>query len=255
MKEETGAGVADSLLEGRSSRTSDESEILQELPYGTQTKKSWWARRSGFWKFVIICVGVVGFDLCVRATIFVAQKISSSHQYANSAALSNVEGFKTRIGDCYCGHSIAEAKSLGCSYDALAIAWTPPECTDQELTDEFNHAGPGPNGNWAYYADRNGTLPLTGYDVSMFSDTNNYFYATHEWHLVHCNFSWRKLFRSQWTGVIMDREKLSLEHIAHCGMLEGPKYHHLELQAIRTQLRNSLLEGFEGDGNDIKHVE
>jgi len=39
----------------------------------------------------------------------------------------------------------------------------------------------------------------------------------------------------------MDREKLSLEHIAHCGMLEGPKYHHLELQAIRTQVSDEFF--------------
>ncbi|KAH8819352.1 hypothetical protein F5884DRAFT_760320 [Xylogone sp. PMI_703] len=246
MKEETGSSASESLLEGRSSHTSDESEILKELGYDRK-KKSWWARRSGFWKFVIICIGIASFDLCLRATIFLVQKVSSSDAYADSARLTNVEKFKTRTGDCYCGHSIVEAKALGCSYDALAIAWTPPECTDRELTDEFMHAGPGPDGRWAYYADRNGTIPLTDYEVSMFSDTNNFFYASHEWHLVHCNFSWRKLFRSQMNGVVMDKQKLSLEHISHCGMLEGPKYHHLALDAIATRLRNSLLPGFGSD--------
>jgi hypothetical protein len=240
-------------LEGGSSRTSDESRSLEDMPYETPERQSLWARRSGFWKFVIICVAVVGLDLCIRATIFLVQRSTSFSNSNDSKTITNVERFKTRMGDCYCGHSIAEAKSLGCSYDALAIAWTPPECTDLELTEEFNNAGRGPNGRWAYYADRNGTIPLTDYEVSMMSDTNNYFYATHEWHLVHCNFSWRKLFRSQMNGVIMDREKLSLEHISHCGMLEGPKYHHLQLDTIATQLRNSLLVGFEGDG--LKHVD
>jgi hypothetical protein len=249
----TGAKASDSLLEGGSSRTSDESKTLEDMPYETRERKSWWGRRSAFWKFVIICVAVVSLDLCIRATIFLVQRSTSLSNSIDSKTITHVERFKTRMGDCYCGHSIAEAKSLGCSYDALAIAWTPPECTDQELTEEFNNAGRGPNGRWAYYADRNGTIPMTDYEVSMMSDTNNYFYATHEWHLVHCNFSWRKLFRSQMNGVIMDREKLSLEHISHCGMLEGPKYHHLQLDTIATQLRNSLLEGFEGDG--LKHVD
>lgn len=244
---ETEGRASESLLGGRSSHTSDESELEENLVYEKQERKSWWARRSGFWKFVTICAGIVSFDLCVRAAIFLVQTTARSHDNANSGTLSNIEAFKTKIGDCYCGHSIAEAKSLGCNYDPLAITWTPPECTDEELTEEFNHAGPGPNGSWSYYADRNGTMPLTEHEVSMLSDTNKYFYADHRWHLVHCNFSWRKLFRSQMTGVIMDRQKNSLEHIAHCGMLEGPKYHHLPLDVIATQLRNSLLLGFEGD--------
>lgn len=163
-------------------------------------------------------------------------RISSHDPYADSATISNVERFKTIMGNCYCGHSVAEAISLGCSYDPLAIAWSPPQCTDKELTDEFNHAGPGPDGKWAYYADPNGTLPLTEIDVAMLADTKRYFYATHEWHLVHCNYSWRKLYRSQMTGVIMDKDKLPYDHIIHCGMLEGPKYHHLVLQEIRTKV-------------------
>ncbi|KAL3424519.1 hypothetical protein PVAG01_03800 [Phlyctema vagabunda] len=247
MKYETGTKDSESSSDRRSSHTSDESELLEESVYHSRERRSWWARRSSFWKFVIICIGFVAFDFCVRATIFFAHKIFSPH-YSSNGSISNVKKFKTRIGDCYCGHSIAEAKSLGCSYDALAIAWTPPECTDQELTDDFNHAGPGLDGSWIYFADRNGTLPLTAYEVSMMADTNEFFYTSHEWHLVHCNYTWRKLFRSQMNGVIMDREKLSLEHISHCGMLEGPKYHHLKLDTIATQLRNSLLQGFEGDG-------
>lgn len=51
---------------------------------------------------------------------------------------------------CSCGKSVAEAIANGCKYDLLASAWLPEQCRDDELTAEFNKAGPGPNGEWTY---------------------------------------------------------------------------------------------------------
>lgn len=55
---------------------------------------------------------------------------------------------------CDCGASIAEPKSLGRKYDTLSVSWLPPQCRDDALAEEFNHAGP--DGEWHYWADRTG---------------------------------------------------------------------------------------------------
>ena len=224
-----------------SSSTTDEDFTYEKDDFSNPSKRqSWWARRSRFWKTVIFCLAVASVDFLIRGSMLLHQHLKNSS--------TTTEIFTTKVGDCYCGHSVAEAKSLGCTYDALAIYWAPPECRDDELTAEFNRAGPGPNGEWPYFADDMATIPLTDEEVSLLADTDMGFYTIHEWHLVHCNYSWRKLFRAQQTGVVMDREKNSLEHIAHCGMLEGPKYHNLTLNSLATGVTNSLKKG----GGDIE---
>lgn len=231
---ESGAGESHDPLLEEGSVTSDDiacDELLREH----RKRQSWWSRRSAFWKVTIICVSLALVDVCVRTALLLrSQRVHSATTY---------DLYNTKIGDCYCGHSIAEAKELGCVYDALAITWSPPHCYDKELTEEFNRAGPGPNGEWPYYADDEAKIPLTLEEVALLADTDRGFYTVHAWHLVHCNFSWRKLFRAQTTGVIMDKDKNSLEHIAHCGMLEGPKYHNLTLNSLATAVRNSLHGG------------
>lgn len=61
---------------------------------------------------------------------------------------------------CDCGKTIEEAQRRECKYDALATAWLPSYCRDDELTAEFERAGPGPDGAWNYFADEAGKLPL-----------------------------------------------------------------------------------------------
>jgi hypothetical protein len=47
-------------------------------------------------------------------------------------------------------------------------------------------------------------------------DTMDYWYSTHEWHVMHCNFTWRKRFRMKKTGIRMENSD-SIGHIRHCG--------------------------------------
>ena len=47
---------------------------------------------------------------------------------------------------CDCGESVAEAISRGCRFDGLAMVWLPEHCRDDELAEEFNTMGDGPNG-------------------------------------------------------------------------------------------------------------
>ncbi|MCJ1444131.1 MAG: hypothetical protein MMC23_004632 [Stictis urceolatum] len=123
------------------------------------------------------------------------------------------------LNECDCGKSIAEARSMGCVYDSLAAAWLPRECRDDELTAEFDSAGPGPNGEWPYFADAEGKRPITVEQVAAMGDTFDFWYSTKEWHVVHCNFYWQKRFRMRQTGTIMERRNDHIAHVKHCGMV------------------------------------
>jgi hypothetical protein len=110
--------------------------------------------------------------------------------------------------------------SKGCIFDALASAWLPPDYRDDELTAEFNRSGPGIDGSWPYWADPNGTIPLTTADLAQLGGTNTLWYSTREWHLVHCNFYWRKQLRaSQNSRPLIETRYNGIGHITHCGGL------------------------------------
>jgi hypothetical protein len=106
--------------------------------------------------------------------------------------------------------------SMGCQYDALAAAWLPPHCRDDELTAEFNSIGDGPNGTWLYYSDPQASSILSLEQVAMLADEHKYFYASRRWHIAHCGFNWEKLRRSSVTGVQIERRYSGRRHVMHC---------------------------------------
>ena len=120
---------------------------------------------------------------------------------------------------CTCGTTIPEALSLNCEYDTLAAAWLPPHCRDAELTSQFDGAGPGPEGEWSYFADKAGTKPLTTDEVAALGGTETKFWASRRWHVAHCLFYWRKFWRMRETGVVMEERFDGLEHVGHCSRL------------------------------------
>jgi hypothetical protein len=84
---------------------------------------------------------------------------------------------------CDCGSSVAEAISLGCKYDSLAAAWLPGHCRDDELTAEFETKGPGPNGSWIYWADRDHKIEVSLEEIAaMGDDPSQHFRMSWEWH-------------------------------------------------------------------------
>ena len=118
---------------------------------------------------------------------------------------------------CSCGGStVAEALSRGCIFTELAIAWLPPHCIDFELAEEFGRSGPGPEGEWEYWADANRTVPLSNAELAMLGENDGLFWTTQDWHITHCTFNWRKQYRQRQTGVTMERRSSGLEHIDHC---------------------------------------
>ena len=120
---------------------------------------------------------------------------------------------------CDCGPTIRTALSKHCIYDSLATAWLPPHCRDDELTAEFDRAGPGPGGAWSYFADENGTVALDRAQVAALGEVGRSFWARRDWHVAHCLFYWEKYVRMRWTGVVMERRFDRAAHVRHCRRL------------------------------------
>jgi len=106
---------------------------------------------------------------------------------------------------------------MGCKYDTLAACWLPDACRDDELSQEFDAAAP--NGTWTYFANQGATRTLTLEELSDLPDGNNCFWVPQRWHLLHCTFYWKKLYRQRSTGVTMEKHYDGLGHINHCEML------------------------------------
>jgi hypothetical protein len=123
---------------------------------------------------------------------------------------------ETARNDCDRGSSITEAKSMDWIFDALASAWLPLECRDDELTAEFNRSGHGPDGSWPYYADPNGTIPITTADMALMGGTRKFWYSTKEWHVAHCNFTGARKFRMKKTGRLVEKRDDQMGHNIYC---------------------------------------
>ncbi|KAI1158666.1 hypothetical protein F5B18DRAFT_640225 [Nemania serpens] len=144
------------------------------------------------------------------------------------------------LNDCYCGVTIDEAKSLNCIYDALSTAWLPPYCRDDELTEDFDRAGPGANGSWEYFADSNGTVLLSLHEVGLLGETGGTFWVSRDWHIAHCLFYWQKYYRMRTTNVIMEKRFDSLHHIRHCtGLTRNPVPHGFFLIEVPVQMNST----------------
>ena len=125
-------------------------------------------------------------------------------------------GRQRLFGDCDCGSSIAEAKSRGCVWDALAGAWLPARCRDEELTSQFEMRGAN-GGGWTYYADESRTTQLSPTEVSLLVDgPNTTYWVTADWHVEHCLFYWKKKYRRGRTKKLLEARFDNLNHVEHC---------------------------------------
>ncbi|KAL2881003.1 hypothetical protein SGCOL_003658 [Colletotrichum sp. CLE4] len=139
---------------------------------------------------------------------------------------------------CNFGETIAEARANGCVYDSLAAAWLPPHCRSPELTAEFESLGPNEpdttGSTWGYWHDKNQTHPMTLEEVSQLPEAARHgqharFFTTHQWHLVHCVFYWRKMWEAARCSrgvsgascgkdgvLVIEKRYDTLMHINHC---------------------------------------
>ncbi|KAI1077544.1 hypothetical protein F5B20DRAFT_551861 [Whalleya microplaca] len=173
-------------------------------------------------RIVLVLLSAWGvISLYNTAAHYVAQSHNPSERFAAPVYPS-----------CSCGGmTVAEAKRRGCVFTPLSISWLPPHCVDMELSDDFDKQGPGPNGEWDYWSDVNKTRRLTREEVGELADHNGMFYATHDWHLMHCVYTWMKHYRSKWTGVTIERRSNGLDHIGHCKEVLKVRS---DLEAIKT---------------------
>ncbi|RDA95408.1 hypothetical protein CP533_3436 [Ophiocordyceps camponoti-saundersi (nom. inval.)] len=144
---------------------------------------------------------------------------------------------------CHCGNTIKEALARGCVYDTMATAWLPPYCRDEKLTAEFDKSGPGPNGQWSYFADKAGIEPLTTSQMAGLGETGGSFWASRDWHIVHCLFYWQKYVRMRETGVVMEERFDSLDHVKHCSrLIRNPIPDHFFLIEVPVRMNSSMDE-------------
>ncbi|KXS94185.1 hypothetical protein AC578_3332 [Pseudocercospora eumusae] len=103
--------------------------------------------------------------------------------------------------------------------------WVQPACYDEELDHEFSHSGPGPAGQWTYYVEdeQDNRVALSASDISTLSQPLVSIWYSHERHIAHCVFQWRKLLQQQQQQQQSISSSLSVElqahrerHIAHC---------------------------------------
>ncbi|GAB1199700.1 hypothetical protein APSETT444_009057 [Aspergillus pseudonomiae] len=120
---------------------------------------------------------------------------------------------------CNCGETVEEAIANNCRYDSIAAAWLPPACRNDELLEQFETSGPNSDGSWMYYADKNKTRVLSLEEVSMLPKTGSHFFTTHQWHLVHCAYYWKKMFLAAEMGTVIEARYNNLAHINHCEMM------------------------------------
>ncbi|KAK1710292.1 uncharacterized protein BDZ83DRAFT_540702, partial [Colletotrichum acutatum] len=125
------------------------------------------------------------------------------------------------IASCDCGNSTTEAVTLGCKYDSLAAAWLPEHCRDDELTAEFERSGPGPDGQWTYWADTAHTQEISVEEIAKMADNQEElrFHMSGHWHVLHCIFYWRKEYRARFNGKMVEPRSDNEKHIKHCGKI------------------------------------
>ncbi|KAB8238203.1 uncharacterized protein BDW43DRAFT_306889 [Aspergillus alliaceus] len=156
----------------------------------------------------------------IETVIIIAAQVAVP--YAEMAQITSTEHLllqSLRPITCNCGETVSEAIANGCRYDSLAAAWLSPACRNDELIGHFEHAGPNPDGSWLYYADKNKTQVLSLEEVSMLPETGGHFFTTHQWHLVHCAYYWKKMFLAIEKGTIIEHRYNNLAHLEHCEMM------------------------------------
>ncbi|KAI0394595.1 hypothetical protein F5Y17DRAFT_466210 [Xylariaceae sp. FL0594] len=179
---------------------------------------------------VVILLATWGI-IALFLAIFNAAFIPWRQETSRPSDVYRPETLPKDLNRCLCGHTQEEAHSLGCIYDSMAAAWLPTACRDDDLTAKFDRAGPGPDGQWSYYHDEEGTrLITTKAEIADLGPKGGSFWASQEWHAAHCAFYWQKYKRMGATGAVMEERFDTLHHVEHCGKLvlqPRPEYFYL----------------------------
>ncbi|RYP34932.1 hypothetical protein DL766_002740 [Monosporascus sp. MC13-8B] len=85
-----------------------------------------------------------------------------------------------------CGDTVEVAKARGCKFDWTVNSWVPPMCVSDELTEAFVHSR-----EWLVYEDEERTkrIPIE----SVLTGTHENMWVDWGYHVVHCEFAFKKL--------------------------------------------------------------
>ncbi|OAP55469.1 hypothetical protein AYL99_10442 [Fonsecaea erecta] len=113
-----------------------------------------------------------------------------------------------------CGHSVAEARDKGCTFDPLTVAWLPAECP-RDGADEFVAAA---NPSWRYWHDRQ--MEITGgYDNLSSIGGDGVYWTTTAEHWTHCVFMLWRVHAALARGRRVDWMTANQTHSHHCLMM------------------------------------
>lgn len=161
-------------------------------------------------------------------------------------AFESIEAsLKTARPNCWCGSTDAEAMAMGCRYDQIAVDWLPEYCIDNDLVAEFDASGPDANGSWPYFepitmfGSENETdfVRIDNAEIDSFAREGRGYYATREWHVLHCMFTWRKQFRARFQAEKVEPWNNHEGHIKHCSeyIISAVKWR-LEADVVETHI-------------------
>ncbi|OJZ81697.1 hypothetical protein ASPFODRAFT_65093 [Aspergillus luchuensis CBS 106.47] len=147
-------------------------------------------------------------------TFAIPSSLSSSSSSPSPTSPFFPKSTPHKITELQCGTSPAEARSVGCVLDLLAMSWVRPACYDKEFTEEFLAER-----NWTWT-----TNPWGKHHLSMF-----------EYHVTHCAFMWRRMARAVHAGNLdlLDSYTAAYGHIEHwhnTKKQEGLYADHMEME-------------------------
>jgi hypothetical protein len=167
-----------------------ESLLVGSTSFSIMKQARWSAKQNR--PYIISAILMVAMSICV---------IIIYHTFP-----LREERLRGTFGEC--GTSPAEARSLGCQFDAMSFSWLPSGCYDAELVDDFLALR-----DWEWFYDAAGQHAIPKEEVLKGELTD--LIVTREYHLFHCTYQWRKMHRGMVKGVI-DSYIANYEHTAHC---------------------------------------
>lgn len=186
----------------RTALTESKAEIQEPISAPHAPRRAYRITKILMQSFVVLLAIYGSVAVTMDANRFVRQHLERKYRSSNEV--------------CDCGKSIEEAQAMGCTYSQMAAAWLPPHCRDEELEEDFNHAGPGEDGAWSYWHDQNATHPLALEEIGMLAGTDTRYWSTARWHISHCVYYWLKGYRLAKTGVILEPRYDGEFHMRHC---------------------------------------
>ncbi|KAH7336732.1 hypothetical protein BKA65DRAFT_479607 [Rhexocercosporidium sp. MPI-PUGE-AT-0058] len=134
-----------------------------------------------------------------------------------------------------CGSNVAEARAAGCVFDILTTAWTPPECVDLSVTEEWlqkvlEHA------KWPYYLDQAATIPQKDLSLLLSGEWKGELWSTMHLHQWHCLYVWRRMHMAYLGGNPVDTVIRGLRHSKHCEemMMSGEKHSPDDIAGVQS---------------------